>query len=96
MNNVKCSDRTVVLLQIQLIGRTVGSPFPLPTPLKPYAIGKRAWLTGAISSGTRSSAHFARLYEQFRGITRVGIYGGNICRSTLTEKLPGRRVGATI
>ena len=42
-----------------------------------------------ISSGCAGCvAHFTRLYEQFRGITRERIYGGNICRSTLPNNGP--------
>ena len=48
--------------------------------------GKRAGLTGAISSGASCATHFARLYEQFRGALRGRGYTAAIFVAALFRK----------
>ena len=60
--------------------------FGFPTHLAPCAPGKRAGLTGAISSGASCAAHLARLYEQFRGALRGRGYTAAIFVAALFRK----------
>ena len=74
----------------KLIGRVGGIWISYPN-VESRAGGKRAELTGAASSGAICAAHSARLYEQFRGITR-----GDIRRQYLSQHFTQKNIARSM